>query len=94
MMKKEKRRTIPVYETVDVEADVCIEEYVDDFLGVAKDEELIKELKSRGYHVSRSLVNEFQPLCKCGNKRFLCDLLGLSYYASNDEIINEIKRNI
>ena len=94
MMKKEKRRTIPVCETVDVEADVCIEEYVDDFLDVAEDEELIKELKSRGYYVSRSPVNEFQPLCKCGNKRFLCDLLGLSYYASNDEIINEIKRNI
>lgn len=91
---KKKRRTINVCKTVDVDVDVYIEEYVDDFLEVAKDEELIRELGSRGYHVSRSHANEFQPLCKCGNKRFLCDLLGLSYYVSNDEIINEIKRNI
>lgn len=91
---KKKRRTINVYETVDVDVDVDIENYIDDFLEVAEDNELIKELESRGYYVSRSRVNEFQPLCKCGNKRFLCDLLGLSYYASNDEIINEIKRNI
>lgn len=91
---KKLHRTIPVYETVDVETDIDIEEYIDDFLEVAEDEELIKELEGRGYHMSRSRENEFQPLCKCGNKRFLCDLLGLSYYASNDEIINEIKRNI
>ena len=91
---KKPRRTISICETVDVETDVYIEDYVDDFLEVAKDEELIRELKDRGYNVSRSRVNEFQPLCKCEKKRFLCDLLGLSYYASNDEIINEIKRNI
>ena len=89
-----KRRTINVCETVDVDVNVDVENYVDDFLEVAKDEELIRELESRGYNVSRSHNNEFQPLCKCGNKRFFCDLLGLSYYASNDEIINEIKRNI
>lgn len=93
-MKKGKRRKIVVYETVDVEAEVDIKEYIDDFLEIAEDEELIKELECRGYHVSRSHIDKFEPLCKCGNKRFLCDLLGLSYYASNDEIINEIKKNI
>ena len=82
-MKKGKRRKIVVYETVDVEAEVDIKEYIDDFLEIAEDEELIKELECRGYHVSRSHI-----------ERFLCDLLGLSYYASNDEIINEIKKNI
>lgn len=89
-MKKGKRRKIVVYETVDVEAEVDIKEYIDDFLEIAEDEELIKKLECRGYHVSRSHMAESKPL----NKRFLCDLLGLSYYASNDEIINEIKKNI
>ena len=89
-----KRRTINLCKTVDVDVDVDVENYVDDFLEVAEDEELIKELECRGYHVSRSHIDEFEPLCKCENKRFLCNLLGLSYYASNDEIINEIKKNI
>lgn len=55
-MKKGKRREIVVYQTVDVdvEAEVDIEEYIDDFLEIAEDEELIKELECRGYHVSRS----------------------------------------
>ena len=91
---KEKHRTISICETVDVDVEANIEEYIDDFLEVAEDEELIKELEDRGYHVSSSSINEFQPLRKYTNKRFFCDLLGLSYFASNEEVINEIKKNI
>lgn len=91
-MKKRKNRTIFV--DVETEAEVDIEEYVDEIIKEATDEELIKEIKSRGYQVSGERTNKFQLLCKYDNKRFFCDLLELPYFVSNDELIEEIKKNI
>lgn len=88
-----KCRTITVCESVDVDIDVDIEDYVDEIIEEAEDEELISELVSRGYSVSNTRKHDF-GVSKSENKRFLCDILGLSYYSNNDDIINEIKNSI
>ena len=90
-MKNKNRRTISVCESVDV--DVDIEEYVDDFLEVADDRELIAELKSRGYDVSRTKIASFGT-CESENRRFFCDLFGISYYSSNQTLLNEFIKSI
>lgn len=92
-MKNKNRRTISVCKSVDVDVDVDVEEYVDDFLEVADDRELIAELKSRGYAVSRTKIASFGT-CESENRRFFCDLFGISYYSSNQTLLNEFIKSI
>lgn len=92
-MKNKNRRTISVCESVDVDMDLDIEEYVDDFLEVADDSELIAELESRGYDVNRTKMARFGT-CKSENRRFFCDLFEISYYSSDQTLLNEFIKNI
>lgn len=87
-------RMIEINKEVEVEID--LDDYFDEFLEDADDDDLIKELKDRGYSVEKQAlpikskwgVNHEQ------NKRFLCDLLGIGYHTRNNVLIDLIINNI
>ena len=88
-------RMIEINKEVEVEID--LDDYFDEFLEDADDDDLIKELKDRGYSVEKQAhpkkknewgVNHEQ------NKRFLCDLLDIGYHTRNNVLIDLIINNI
>lgn len=86
------RRTITVYETVDVDVDIDIEEYKDDFLEICTDEEILSEANKRKLILQKSFEDKMNSAGEF--RRYLCDLLELGYYASEEEILNNIKSRL
>ena len=88
------RRTINVQEYVEVDVDVNIDfdDYKDEFFAVASDEELLTECRRRRILKDNDFADEFVGYDTF--KRYLCDLLGLGYFASKEEIIEEIKSKL
>lgn len=92
-------RTVTIEAEVDV--DVDLDEYFDEFMQDASDEDLIKEIERRGHKVYKKeyLIIPFgkQPI-EFDNptdlKRHLCDIANFSYCISNEELINEIKSKL
>lgn len=85
-------RTIGISREVDVEID--LDDYFDEFLEDADDDDLIKELKDRGYSVRKQALKNEWGVNHEQNKRFLCDLLDIGYHTRNDVLINLIINNI
>ena len=92
-MKKKRE-----YITITTEADIYIDDYLDDFITVASDEDLIEEIEKRGHVVYKKGI----PITPFGEqpiefnnptdlKRHLCDIANVGYCISNEELINEIK---
>lgn len=92
-MKKKRE-----YITVMAETDIYLDDYFDDFMDVASDEDLIKEIEKRGHKVYKKEI----PITPFGEqpiefynptdlKRHLCDIANAGYCISNEELINEIK---
>ena len=85
-------RTIGISREVDVEID--LNDYFDEFLEDADDDDLIKELNDRGYSVGKQALKNDWGVNHEQNKRFLCDLLDIGYHTRNDVLINLIINNI
>lgn len=77
---------------IDIEVSIDVTEYVEDILEQADDKDLIGELAARGYSVSAGCVPQFNPGNAADCKRFFCSLMGLSYFVSDKELLNEIKK--
>lgn len=89
-------RTITIEKEVDI--DVDLDDYFDEFMQDASDEDLIEEIEKRGHRVYKKGI----PITPFGEqpiefnnpadlKRYLCDIANLGYCISNEELINEIK---
>lgn len=92
-------RTITIEKEVDI--DVDLDDYFDEFMQDASDEDLIEEIKKRGHRVYKKGI----PITPFGEqpiefnnpadlKRYLCDIANLGYCVSNEELINEIKSKL
>lgn len=89
-------RTVTIETEVNV--DVDLDEYFDEFMQDASDEDLIEEIEKRGHKVYKKecCITPFgkQPI-EFDNptdlKRHLCDVVNVGYCISNEELINEIK---
>lgn len=89
-------RTITIEKEVDI--DVDLDDYFDEFMQDASDEDLIEEIEKRGHRVYKKGI----PITPFGEqpiefnnpadlKRYLCNIANLGYCISNEELINEIK---
>lgn len=86
------------YITVTADVDVYLDDYFDDFMDLASDEDLIQKIEKRGHKVYKKecCITPFgkQPI-EFDNptdlKRHLCDVVNVGYCISNEELINEIK---
>ena len=89
-------RTITIEKEVDI--DVDLDDYFDEFMQDASDEDLIEEIEKRGHRVYKKGI----PITPFGEqpvefnnptdlKRHLCDIANVGYCISNEELINEIK---
>ena len=68
--------------STEVEVEIDLDDYFDEFLEDADDNDLIKELKDRGYSVEKQALpikNEWGVNHE-QNKRFLCDLLDIRLF--------------
>lgn len=82
---------------ITVTVDVDVDEYLDEFLELASDEDLVEEIEKRGHKVYKkeSYIIPFgeQPI-RYDNptdlKRHLCDILNVGYYISDKDLINEL----
>lgn len=90
-------RTVEIMTEVEVDLD----DYVDEILEECDDDELIKEVEKRGNRVYRkgNRVVAFgdQPVnfnSPEDLRRFLCDIVGVGYYTSNETLLNEIKSKL
>ena len=92
-------RTITIEKEVDI--DVDLDDYFDEFMQDASDEDLIEEIEKRGHRVYKKGI----PITHFGEqpvefnnptdlKRHLCDIANLGYCISNEELINEIKSKL
>lgn len=92
-------RTITIEKEVDI--DVDLDDYFDEFMQDASDEDLIEEIEKRGHRVYKKGI----PITPFGEqpiefnnptdlKRYLCDIANLGYCISNEELINEIKSKL
>lgn len=92
---EEKKR---VYYNHNRDGHIYIDDYLDDFMTVASDEDLIEEIEKRGHVVYKKGI----PITPFGEqpiefnnptdlKRHLCDIANAGYCISNEELINEIK---
>lgn len=92
-------RTITIEKEVDI--DVDLDDYFDEFMQNASDEDLIEEIEKRGHRVYKKGI----PITPFGEqpiefnnpadlKRYLCDIANLGYCISNEELINEIKSKL
>jgi hypothetical protein len=92
-------RTITIEKEVDI--DVDLDDYFDEFMQDASDEDLIEEIEKRGHRVYKKGI----PITPFGEqpvefnnptdlKRHLCDIANLGYCISNEELINEIKSKL
>lgn len=92
-------RTITIEKEVDI--DVDLDDYFDEFMQDASDEDLIEEIEKRGHRVYKKGI----PITSFGEqpiefnnpadlKRYLCDIANLGYCISNEELINEIKSKL
>lgn len=82
--------------STEVEVEIDLDDYFDEFLEDADDNDLIKELKDRGYSVEKQALpikNEWGVNHE-RNKRFLCDLLDIGYHTRNNVLIDLIINNI
>lgn len=82
--------------STEVEVEIDLDDYFDEFLEDADDNDLIKELKDRGYSVEKQALpikNEWEVNHE-QNKRFLCDLLDIGYHTRNNVLIDLIINNI
>jgi hypothetical protein len=83
--------------STEVEVEIDLDDYFDEFLEDADDDDLIKELKDRGYSVEKQALpikkNEWGVNHE-QNKRFLCDLLDIGYHTRNNVLIDLIINNI
>ena len=87
-------RTITIEKEVDI--DVDLDDYFDEFMQDASDEDLIEEIETRGHRVYKKGIPitpiEFNNPADL--KRYLCDIANLGYCISNEELINEIKSKL
>lgn len=90
-MKKNRRGFVTVTVTQEVEVDVNV--YLSDVIDETDDEDLIEELENRGYLIEKG-KRAINLNTADGLRRYLCDLLSLSYFSGTDKIINEIKERI
>lgn len=78
-----------------------MDDYFDEFMQNASDEDLIEEIEKRGHRVYKKGI----PITPFGEqpiefnnpadlKRYLCDIANLGYCISNEELINEIKSKL
>ncbi len=92
-------RTITIEKEVGI--DVDLDDYFDEFMQDASDEDLIEEIEKRGHRVYKKGI----PITPFGEqpiefnnpadlKRYLCDIANLGYCISNEELINEIKSKL
>lgn len=92
-------RTITIEKEVGI--DVDLDDYFDEFMQDASDEDLIEEIEKRGHRVYKKGI----PITPFGGqpiefnnpadlKRYLCDIANLGYCISNEELINEIKSKL
>ena len=82
--------------STEVEVEIDLDDYFDEFLEDADDNDLIKELKDRGYSVEKQALpikNEWGVNHE-QNKRFLCDFLDIGYHTRNNVLIDLIINNI
>ena len=82
--------------STEVEVEIDLDDYFDEFLEDADDNDLIKELKERGYSVEKQALpikNEWGVNHE-QNNRFLCDLLDIGYHTRNNVLIDLIINNI
>ena len=86
-------RTITIEKEVGI--DVDLDDYFDEFMQDASDEDLIEEIEKRGHRVYKKGI----PITPFGEqpiefnnpadlKRYLCDIANLGYCISNEELIN------
>lgn len=70
-----------------VDVDIDLYDYIDDSLAISSEEDLIDEIESRGFVVSEKskMSNYF------GTQKELAEFLGLRWWATKEQIINEIK---
>lgn len=90
-----KSKIITVSENVEV--DVNLYDYEDKIMELISDEELLFEVEDRGLLEETSntnIINKLQNMQSYEFKRILCDIVGLSYHASNEEIINLLKEKL
>lgn len=92
-------RTITIEKEVDI--DVDLDDYFDEFMQNASDEDLIEEIEKRGHVVYKKGI----PITPFGEqpiefnnpadlKRHLFDIANVGYCISNEELINEIKSKL
>jgi hypothetical protein len=72
---------------VDVEVDIDLYDYIDESLNISSDYDLIDELERRGFEViKKSKMNNYFV-----TQKELSKFLGLKWWSTKEQIINEIK---
>lgn len=86
--------------TAMAEVDIDLDDYFDEFLEDASDEELTKELEKRGFRVigksshTVPMGELIQFIGAADLKRHLCDISDLGYYVSDDDLLDAIKQKL
>ena len=85
-----KRKRITVSE--EVEVDVNLSDYADEIIELISDEELLNEVENRSLNnINVDIISKLQNMQSYEFKRFLCDVVGLSYHSSDEEILKLLK---
>lgn len=69
----------------------------DDVLSELTDQQIKDEFEDRGLELDSEEEEKREPINReyeSDKKRFLCDLVGVGYYSSVEEIMNELRKAI
>lgn len=103
-MARYNSRKISIAELIDVDFEIDFDDYKDEFFANCTDSEIIDEFLIRKLNkypsfntnddiIKKEDLNEI-VLNPEKFKNFLCDILGLQYFTSNENIIKEIKEKL